>query len=277
MKGIRSSALSALVPLGVLTAGCASAPGLRPMPEVKVTNAAARAAPDPDDDEMRVMERDEDYGTMRVPGQDGEVDPWSASGLYVGVILSTSLPMGDFDGDHQLDNATVPPTETIFLPDLDVGAGVGGYLGFRWVYYELLLQYQYSEYDGDIPTGSVDVEAYNLDLNFRRYFWVGSAIQPYGILGIGWSRMDIENAAQSLPPGTTQTAELEDGINVNVGAGLAFYPIPWVCLYGQGVYRFVRFGSADGITGSGSIDGDVDGDGWEVSFGGALRLLPPRD
>jgi opacity protein-like surface antigen len=121
----------------------------------------------------------------------------------------------------------------------------------------------------------MDTEFYNLDLNFRRYFWMRSPLQPYGIIGMGWSRAEIENG--STDGTVVLDAELEDGISFNVGAGIALYPLKWVCLYGQAMYRFVRFGSSDGIGGDTSNIGDVDGDSWSLSFGGALRILRGRD
>lgn len=197
-----------------------------------------------------------------------------ARGLYVGVTFSASQPMGDFDGDHAL----VGPTDQIIIPELDVGPGAGAYVSYRWLRYELLLQYEFSEYDGDASGSPLthDTEITNLDLNFRRYFWIRSPIQPYGLFGLGWSHAEIENAASDIPPTVVQTAELKDGINANLGIGVAFYPIKWMCIYGQAMYRFVRYGSSDGVAGDMSTIGDVDGDGWNLSFGGALRLLPSR-
>ena len=241
------------------------------MPEIRVES---RSTPQPAS--ARALDRD-NMDAIRASNKDeSEERSAGAPGLYVGVTFSTSQPLGDFDDG---DNALVGPTDQILIPELDVGAGVGAYVSYRWLRYELILQYEYSEYDGEASGSPLthDTEIFCLDLNFRRYFWIRSPIQPYGLFGFGWTHAEIENAASDIPPTVVQTAELEDGINANLGIGVAFYPMKWLCLYGQAMYRFVRYGTSDGVGGTMSNIGDVDGDGWNLSFGGALRLLPGRD
>jgi hypothetical protein len=103
-------------------------------------------------------------------------------------------------------------------------------------------------------------------------------MQPYGLLGLGRSQIEIDNGSsdQAMTPGSFTEGSLEDGINVNVGAGMALYTLPWVVFWGQGMYRFNRFETSDGIDGEFDNTPDIDGDSWEISFGAALRLLPSR-
>jgi len=199
--------------------------------------------------------------------------------LYIGAALITSQPLNDFDGNTSLFG----PTDVVLVPDLDLGGGAGVSVSYRWYMNELLLQYSATEHDGTFPgsTAEHDTTLYDFDLNWRRYFWAKSPLQPYGLLGLGWSRASIENgSADNTPPpppyANFQDAELLDGINVNVGIGAALYTLPWLVFYGQAMYRFNRFESSDGADGKLDNAPNVDGDSWNVSAGVALRILPPR-
>ncbi len=235
-------------------------------------------AADVDDEALR-LPSGKDEG-LRPPGPPPvEEDSFPARGLYLGGSLISALPMGDFDGEQALAGMT----DLVLIPDLDVGAGFGGYISYRWYQNELLLQYEVTENDGEHDFTSLDHDTtfYNLDLNLRHYFWPKSALEPYALIGVGWGEAEIDDGSvdkasiiAGQPPAIVKDAELEDGISVNVGAGLALYPLPWVVLFGEGVYRFMRYGSSEGIDGTFSNIGDVDGDGWRIAFGAAIRLLP---
>jgi len=256
-----------------LAGGCASPSRLAPMPDYTITEAdVVEAAATP----ARLVDDQDDEDAMRVPTPD-EPPPeiWPARGLYIGGSLIASQPLGDFEGDQFLSG----PTDLILIPDLDVGAGFGGYIAYRWYMNELQLQYSITEHDGDFEGSPQehDTTFYDLDVNWRHYFWPKSPLQPYGLLGMGWGRAKIENGSTDQATGTVfEDAELKDGINFNVGVGAALYTLPWVTFHGQAMYRFVRYEKSDGIDGNFSNIGDVDGDGWNLSVGAAFRLLPGR-
>ena len=270
MKG---SALSAslvsflgLAPLAALAGGCAATHRPPSMPAWSLVSSGPVPAAAP---------RDIDDDEMRVPREEEPKKIWPASGLYVGGAIITSQPMGDFDGDEALAG----PTDLVLIPDLDVGAGAGIYLSYRWHMVEAVLQYSITEHDGEFDGSPRDHDTtfYDLDLNIRRYFMEDSPLQPYGIFGIGMSRAEVDNGSTDLATGTIfQDSEIDDGIVINVGAGAALYTLPWVVFFGQGIYRFVRYESSDGIDGNMSNTPDIDGDGWNLSFGAAIRVLPGR-
>lgn len=255
-----------------LSSACASTSRPEPMPtwqpsEVELVAASAAVR---DDDEDEVYQQ-----TMRIPREEEVHETWPARGLYIGGALISSQPMGDFDGDQ----AYARTTSLVLIPDIDVGAGGGVYVSYRWHMNELMLQYSITEHDGEFSgsTEEHDTTFYDLDFNWRHYFWEHSFIQPYGLLGLGWGRAKIDNGSTDIATQTIfQDAELEDGINVNLGVGVAAYTLPWVSFFGQAMYRFVRYESIDGIDGSASATPDVDGDGWNIQIGASLRLLPPR-
>jgi hypothetical protein len=237
------------------------------MPEWSAPGAALVAASAP---------RDIDDDRMRVPRSAEDEEVWQAQGLYVGGEVITSQPLGDFDDGVGL----VSPTnmDLIFVPELDVGAGGGVYLSHRWRMNELVLQASLTEHDGEssLVAGDLDTTIYSLDLNWRHYFWEESPLQPFALLGIGMSRAEIEDGSINAAGTETDEAILKDGININVGAGAALYTLPWVMFYGQALYRFNRFTSAEGVDSELSIDGDIDGDSFILSAGAAFRLLPSR-
>jgi len=266
MKGSDLAAFP-LIPAVLLASACAAAPRPPAMPEWSAPEAALVAASAP---------RDIDDEHMRVPRKDEDEEVWQAQGLYLGGELVTLQPLGDFDDGVGL----VSPTngDFIFVPELDVGAGIGGYLSYRWRMNELVLQLSVTEHDGDFSNPSLDLDTriYSLDLNWRHYFWEKSPLQPFGLLGVGMSRAEIEDGSADQTMTQFDDAILKDGININVGAGAALYTLPWVMFYGQALYRFNRFTSAEGIQSELSINGDIDGDMLVLSFGAAFRLSPPR-
>lgn len=262
MKGpVLASSLALLLTLG---SACASSRTPESMPAWSpgAIELVAAAAP-----------RDQDQ--MRIPREVEVPEIWPASGLYLGGALITSQPLGDFDGK----TAYSGPTDVVLIPDIDIGAGAGAYLSYRWHMNELLVQYSITNHDGSFA-GSPrqhDTSFYDLDVNWRHYFWEKSPFQPYALLGLGWARAEIDNGSTDQATGTIfEDATLRDGINVNVGAGAALYTLPWVVFFGQAMYRFVRYETSSGIDGSFENTPDVDGDGWNVSFGAAVRILPPR-
>lgn len=265
MKGSVLAA-SLLVPAALLAGACAATPRPPSMPEWSPPESAllaASAALDTDDERMRI------------PSPTEPEDLWPAQGLYLGGEVITCQPLGDFDGDVQLFG----PTDEVLVPDLDVGPGLGAFLSYRWRMNELMLQASVTEHDGDFssPSRSLDTRLLSLDLNWRHYFWEESPLQPYGLLGIGMSRAEVENGSTDQATETlSEDAELTDGINVNVGVGAALYTLPWVVFYGQALYRFNRYVTSDGIDGEFENTPDIDGDTFSLSFGAAFRLLPPR-
>jgi opacity protein-like surface antigen len=268
MKGPVLARLS-LAPACLLASACATAnraPAAMPEWSPAETGIAPAAAP-----------RDVDDDHMRVPRPDGKEDKlWPAQGLYVGGELITAKPLGDFDGDL----AFAGPTDLVLIPDLDLGGGGGLYVSYRWRMNELQVEYSITEHDGSFPGSPRDHDTTfkNLDVNWRHYFWEKSPLQPYGLLGLGVTRADVDDGSTDQATGTVfQDAKLSDGISVNVGAGAALYTLPWVVFYGQGMYRFTRFKTSDGIDGEFSNSPDVDGDTWVLSVGAAIRLLPGRN
>ena len=75
----------------------------------------------------------------------------------------------------------------------------------------------------------------------------------------------------------TEDAMLEDGVSLDVGAGLALYAGPWASVYGQALWRISSFGTADGIGGELPISDNLDSDSLELTVGASFRILRGHD
>jgi len=205
----------------------------------------------------------------RVKFRDEHGPTWHAQGLYIGVFGAYEDIIGDDFGN---DTVLVGPTDIVIVPDVDADAGFGAIISYRWRRWELYSSYAMFEHDSDFAGASHDYDANWLDFNFRYYFWVDQALQPFLLAGGGISSAEIENGTTDGV--TTRDAEFEDGISLNVGGGLAFFPLPWIYFYGQAQYRFAKYGSSKGI--DGKLTGSIDADTWEISAGALIRILPGR-
>jgi len=194
---------------------------------------------------------------------------WNATGLYVGVFGAYEDVIGSDFGD---DNVLVGDTDIVIIPDVDADAGFGAMISYRWRRWEFYTSYAMFEHDSDFAGTDHDYDVNWLDFNFRYYYWVNTAIQPFLMAGAGLSSAEIENGTTDGI--ITDDAEFEDGISLNLGGGLAFFPIPWVYVYGQAQYRFAKYKASDGI--DGKLNSNIDADTWEVSAGAMIRLLPGR-
>jgi len=257
-----------VLPLVVLSAllaqGCAATAARTTDLVAPANRTVAPALALPSADELR-------YGLEK---REDERKSWQAQGLYVGAKASYSQILGDLDGDTAIVDSVSMPTEFVFLPDLDAAAGGGIEIANRWTVWEVALGYQVVEYDGSFGPATMDTEVTYIDLNFRRYFWVETPLQPFLLLGIGSSDAVIENGAADGMG--VYDGKLDSGVNYNVGGGAAFFPLPWVSVWGQFLWRFGRYDQVEAPFDSSLVERSVDSDGWEMSGGVSFRVLRPR-
>jgi hypothetical protein len=208
----------------------------------------------------------------RASGAETPVHGFAREGLYVGFQVGAFENYGDFDGKTSLADDPMTPTTFVRIPKLDTGGSYAITVAYRWKRYEIELLYGRSQHDGTfLGTPDFDTDFTYLDLLFKQYWWIDQALQPYALAGFGVSEATIENGATDLT--IIEDAMLEDGINLDFGAGLALYLGPWASVYGQALYRFSSLGSANGIGPKLPISGDLDNDSLELSVGANFRLL----
>jgi hypothetical protein len=214
---------------------------------------------------------------LSVPAQDREPEKaFAREGLYVGFQTGALDIYGDFDGDTSLVDDPMMPTSFVLIPDLDAGAVYGISVAYRWKRYEIAVVVGGSEHDGTFQGASgFDTEIRHFDLLFKQYWWIGKPIQPYVVAGLGVSEATIDNGATDQM--VTADAMLEDGVSLDFGAGLALYAGPWASVYGQALWRFSSFETADGIGGELPISEHLDSDSLELTVGVSLRILRGHD
>lgn len=221
-----------------------------------------------------MLEDDDDLHVLLTHAPPAPAKIFHRKGLNISLRSTYGEILGDLDGGTFFQNNTTPPDEFIFLPDADASAGLGVDIGMRWERYEMLFSWQETTYDANYLGAGKDTTIRNLDLFFRRYFWIDSRVQPFLIAGLGMSEGNISGGAQdSLAK--LSTGELQDGINASLGGGLALYVMPSVSVFGQWIYRFGRFQAIDAGANSVSADSAIDSDAWEFSLGATLHLLDP--
>jgi opacity protein-like surface antigen len=204
-------------------------------------------------------------------------DVFQGEGMYVGLHLTESQVLGDFDGRTAVVDDPMTPTQFVFLPETDASPGFGVEVGYRWNVWDIFLSWETTDYDAQFAGMSMNTSIDYLDLMFRRYYRTTKSLQPYLMVGLGWSEGVIENGALDTNVPLTTDAKLKDGVNYNVGAGLALYTLPWFHVYGQAMWRFGRYDSVTGPFGTSLVSGVVDSDAWEISTGASIRILRPRN
>lgn len=259
-----------LVPfVSALVGGCSSTPAGDPISREIVAERPAPAFASARQDPIEIPEHGEsglDYiKDERPPLPHG----WPPRGLWIGVQSGYADVLGDFDGTMMLFG----PTDTIFIPDIDAQVGYGATISYRFYKHELLVSYNVFDFD-EASFGGVTLPTKfeYVDLMFRRYWLVNTPMQPFLTAGAGWAKAQVENGTTDGV--TVQNAFFLDGISLNVGGGLALYPLPWISVFGQGIYRFAKFQSSEGI--DGELASSVSFDGWEVMVGAQLRILRGR-
>jgi hypothetical protein len=204
------------------------------------------------------------------------VEAFASQGLYVGFQAGALDIYGDFEGDTTLVDDPMMPTNFVLIPELDAASVFGISVAYRWERYEIALVLGTSEHDGSFQgVSGFDTEFLHVDLLFKQYWWIDKALQPYVMAGLGVSEATIDDgASNSMVIGD---AMLEDGVALDFGAGLALYAGPWVSVYGQALWRFSSFGTADGIGEELPISDNLDSDSLELTVGASLRILRGHD
>jgi len=291
--GFRSTrrAASLLVPLVVVSAaGCSSNPAadaelvaapapapalesgpfLDPAPSGRPAPVIEPAASPPRALMPRSHRRSE--GLDYVDLDDDHEEGWAAEGLWVGVLGGYSDVMDDFDGDVLSD----PTGGTIIVPNIESDVGKGVQVSYRWYRHELVVAYTRFDFEDASFAGTpYETKFEYVDVLFRQYWLLKSPLQPYILAGLGYARAEAENAATDPGMTVTDDAVFRDGYSINLGIGLSFYPVPWVTVWGQGMYRINRFRRANGVAGAEFSD-SVSAGAWEATAGASIRLLPPR-
>lgn len=194
---------------------------------------------------------------------------WAKQGVYIGGSVGQTYDIdGDFDGNTGLVDED---GNFIVLPELDDDPGFGVRLGYRFHHRALELCLSRYIVDGDFQNVGIETELTYLDLNFKEYFLVDTPVQPFVLLGLSSIWGELEDAAVNASLTAVRNAELI-GHAGNVGAGIAFLPLPSLHLEAAAVYRVAEITEARGFGNANLIDGDVDISGWSLDLAVTFTL-----
>jgi hypothetical protein len=155
--------------------------------------------------------------------------------------------------------------DTIVLPELDPGVGLGFALGYRYSEGAFTVNYVRTKNDGTWLGGPFDATFESISLDFTQYYLRSSHVQPFLTLGVATTSLDIENGA--FMGANTADAELEDDLVINFGGGIAFYLSPRLALNFGAVYRFLHeYTEATGVAPKGPTS-PIDGAGVTATVG----------
>lgn len=167
---------------------------------------------------------------------------YTQDGLYLEIFGVRNSVGKDFD-----DSISLLTSSALYdVPDVDAGNGFGISLGAKKKNTAFEFSYQRSTHDtsssyvgiGD-QTGYLNI----FDMNAKIDIFAKEQVRPYLLLGFGIPWLTITD---SMYDGSYDD-ETFIGLSGNLGAGLAYYLNPRVCLTGGMTYRWMIFTSVDGV------------------------------
>lgn len=174
------------------------------------------------------------------------------NGFYMGMFLAQASVGGNFD-----DSRYYVSGGTLYdVPKVDDGQGFGIAMGGRFQRFAIEMLYQRTTHD--THTSFVDIgdqKAYynTIDFNFKFDLAAESRMRPYFLVGFGLPWITIENSEYD----GSYSDETFSGIAGNLGAGVAYFFTPRLCLNGEAIYRWASFSNVDGD----SLDDDLTSEG----------------
>ncbi|MEI8190252.1 MAG: hypothetical protein WCI75_11105, partial [candidate division NC10 bacterium] len=158
------------------------------------------------------------------------------SGLYIGASIPFNRIQGDFDGSSFLTG----DEETFFIPKFDDAKGTQFTLGYREEGAAFEVSYQKSTHRAtwaDIPVSAEGAVFTVWSLCIKGYLGgARSFLQPYALAGIGMPKLVVKDGAIK---GAAFGNATFVGEELDLGVGLALFPISRLCLFGEWTYRYI--------------------------------------
>lgn len=182
-----------------------------------------------------------------------KVPTYVKEGTYLGAFFVYNDMIGEFDGHHFFT-----ADEVYTVPHVDNGPGFGIVIGGRTDNGAVELGYQRSSHDTSyLSTSYLNIikskATYNvIDLNFKIDVFARKQLRPYILFGVGIPWLTIKDGAYRH-----YAAPHEDetfiGVDLNLGAGVAYYFQPQWALTGGVIYRWNWFSYVEGNKMSDSV------------------------
>ena len=185
-------------------------------------------------------------------GYAADGQPTVKNGFYLGMYAAQVPVGGNFD-----DTRFYVSGSTVYdVPKVEDGQGFGVVMGGRFPRMAIEMLYQRTTHDTHSSFVDIgDQTAYynTIDFNFKFDLAWESKARPYLLIGFGIPWITIENSKYD----GDYRDETFHGLAANLGAGLAYYFTPKLCINGEAYYRWARFSNVDGD----SLDDDLDSEG----------------
>lgn len=158
------------------------------------------------------------------------------SGIYFGIGMPFNQIQGDFDGNSYLASGD----EFFLVPKFGDGQGVKYFGGYREGNVAFEISYAKSSHratwDGvDVSAAKAEFSVWSLHIKG----YLGgprSFIQPYVLCGFGMPEIVVKNGAIK---GSTVGDATFIGEELDLGIGLAIFPISRFCVFGECTYRYI--------------------------------------
>lgn len=166
---------------------------------------------------------------------------YAKKGWYGRLIFPIySLRGSDFDGETSLSNGFL-----ILVPKVETGSGFGLTFGKSLGIGEIELSYLRTTHASSFFESGGDSSIWIADLNLKVHFLKEKSIQPYALLGMGYSILTAKDFSMTLYETVNRNSDASfKGLGFSGGAGIAFYIHPKVSIDGELIFRFMWFDSA---------------------------------
>jgi opacity protein-like surface antigen len=162
------------------------------------------------------------------------------NGFYIGVGAAYNSLEGDFDGETIL----IGCCDIILVPKVDNGAGYKIVLGGRMSSSAAEISYIQSDHDVTFlgAKGEAELKMFNFD--WKPFFLSSQRLQPFILLGVNFTEFILKDGSSD---GFSVGDAKFNGIGLNLGGGIAYYFTSRIALNAGLTYRWISFGSAEGV------------------------------
>jgi outer membrane protein with beta-barrel domain len=194
--------------------------------------------------------------------------PSKGFNLYFGALVPYNSISGDFKNQLQI---SIPALgETVFLPDMDNGFGVGAVGGIQKGRFAFELSLTRTTHSGLISASSTDAVLTTFSIDSKYHFFNVALAQPFLMAGVCIPRLKIEKAAES--GGSVGDATFK-GVGFNIGGGLTMNLGPTFAVSGNAAYRWVDYSKVTSLSGSDiEISGGITGSGITANIGVLYKI-----
>ncbi len=188
----------------------------------------------------------------------------AAEGWYIGVDYVHTVIDGDFDGT----NTYVSGTDTILIPDIDPGNGLGLRIGYALpTNFSFELGLTSTKHDAAWIGFPLDVEHNELSIDMKYSFGGDeSKMRPYLRGGVSAHHLEMNRGANGVT-----TAELS-GAGLNLGGGVDYHFTQKLSFDTALTLKLVEYDDAKAGSTDGELDPAIDGNGFEVKAGLAYHF-----